>query len=219
MNNAHAEPFEDEGGEPAVRGFLHAAVGRDALVLTHGASGNAGGPLLVALAETFAAAGIAVLRVDLPFRQARRQGPPSPSAADRDQAGIGRAVGLLRQRYPGRVFAGGQSYGGRQATMVAASQVPTIDGLLVLSYPLHPPGQPTRLRTAHLRNLTVPALFVSGDRDPFGAIEELQAAIELIPARAELLTVPGAGHSLLTKANKATLGATIVERFQRLVGE
>jgi len=218
---------DDREGQPAVRGFLHRAEhpSGDVLVVTHGASGNCRGPMLVTLAECFAAAGVTVLRYDLPYRQARASGPPSPASAARDQAGIRRAVMLMKERRErtewgvgGRVFAGGQSYGGRQTTMVAAAEPAFVDGLLLLSYPLHPPGRPAQLRTAHFPDLRAPALFVSGTADAFGSIDEIEAAVKLIRARVEIVPVPGASHSLVTKGNKDTLAATIVERFRVFFG-
>lgn len=94
------------------------------------------------------------------------------------------------------MFLGGHSYGGRQASMLAAEDPNLADGLLLLSYPLHPPGKPAQLRTAHFSKLHTPAVFVHGSRDPFGSLEEMQAALRLIPAPAELLATEGTGHDL-----------------------
>ena len=167
-----------------MRGFLHRAAkaGEGFLVLTHGAGGNCGAPLLVVLAEKFAISGSTVLRCDLPYRQRRPRGAPSPADAKTDQAGLRRAVDLMKHQFEGRAFLGGSSYGGRQASMLVAAEPSLVEGLLLLSYPLHPPGRPAQLRTAHFPNLTTPTLFVSGTRDTFGSIEELEGAIKLIPA-------------------------------------
>ncbi len=221
MATADVRPFVDEHGAQPVRGFLHRPAHPlgDALVLTHGAGGNAAMPLLVALAEAFAARGVMVLRYDLPFRQARRSGPPSPSVATRDQDGIRSAVAAIKRMHAGRGLAGGQSYGGRQTTMVAAAARDLVDGVLALSYPLHPPGRPDRLRTDHLPDLRTPVLFVSGTKDGFGSIEELERARTLIPARTELVAIDGAGHGLITKANRGELTATIVEAFVEFFGQ
>lgn len=168
----------------------------DALILTHGAGSNCNAPLLVALSEAFAGHGYAVLRCDLPFRHERRTGPPFPGNAERDRAGLRNAVAVLRKRVAGRVFLGGHSYGGRQATMLCAAQPDLVSGLLLLSYPLHPPRKPEQLRSQHLPNLRTPSLFVQGTRDPFGSVEEIEKALQLIPAKAKLLKVEGAGHDL-----------------------
>jgi predicted alpha/beta-hydrolase family hydrolase len=151
---------------------------------------------LVPLAEEFASAGISVLRCDLPYRQRRPHGPPSPSTAKEDQDGLRRAVSLMKDRFSGRAFLGGSSYGGRQATLLVATDHALVKGLLLLSYPLHPPGKPGQLRTAHFPNLQTPSLFVSGTKDTFGTMEELEAALKLIPARTKLLPIDGAAHGL-----------------------
>jgi uncharacterized protein len=190
--------FSDDSLNPAVRGFLQSPANPNgnALVLTHGAGSNCTAPLLVALSEAFAAHGYVVLRCDLPFRQERRTGPPFPGNAERDRAGLRNAVAVLRKNVAGRIFLGGHSYGGRQATMLCAAEPDLVSGLLLLSYPLHPPRKPEQLRIQHLPNLRTPSLFVHGTRDPFGTVEEITKALQLIPARTELMKVEGAGHDL-----------------------
>jgi len=192
------EPFEDASAQPPVRGFLHrpARASRGGLVLGHGAGSDCNAPLLVALADAFAAEGLTVLRCDLPYRQARRMGPPFPRSAPLDQAGLRRAVLAVRRVSPGKVSLGGSSYGGRQASMLLAAEPELADSLLLLSYPLHPPGRPAELRTAHFPKLTSPTMFVHGSADPFASIEELDAARKLIPGRTALVVIDGAGHGL-----------------------
>lgn len=206
-------------GEFPVRGFLHRAAGdsTDGLVLTHGAGANCSAPLLVALAEAFSAGGFTVLRCDLPFRQVRPSGPPSRGGAERDQQGLRAAVDALRRIVPGRVLLGGHSYGGRQASMLAAREPALVEGLLLLSYPLHPPEKPDQMRTAHLPQLGTPALFVSGVRDGFARREEMEEALKLIPARTSLISVAGAGHELMTKRNRDAVVRTVTEAFQSFV--
>ncbi len=188
--------FEAEG----VRGFLHepedAAEPARGLVLTHGAGGNCNAPLLVAVADRFSAAGLYVLRIDLPFRQKRPSGPPSPAGAAADRAGLKAAVAALHRSVPGAIILGGQSYGGRQATLLAADEPELAAALLLFSYPLHPPGKPERLRTEHFPRLSVPALFVHGSADPFGTLAELRQAVAAIPAPTRVMPVEGAGHDL-----------------------
>jgi len=183
---------------PAVRGFLHspARPNGDALLLTHGAGSDCNAALLVACSECFAGHGYLVLRCDLPFRQERRSGPPLPGNAERDRAGLRNAVRVLRGSVAGRIVLGGHSYGGRQATMLAAAEPELVSSLLLLSYPLHPPRKPQQLRVQHLADLRTPSLFVHGTRDPFGSVEEMTKALQAIPARTELMRVEGAGHDL-----------------------
>jgi len=212
--------FADETpGQPAVRGFLHKPENetRGALVLTHGAGSNCGAPLLVAVAEAFAGSGFLVLRCDLPFRQVRPHGPPTGSGAQ-DRAGLRRAAQVLRDIAPGRVFLGGHSYGGRQASMLAAEDPSVAEALLLLSYPLHPPEKPQQLRTLHLPKLQVPALFIHGTRDPFGSLDEIRAALALIAAPAELLAIEGAGHDL-SRGGYDTVARRTVEAWGKLIDQ
>lgn len=220
MTENPAESLLNEDGEVPVQGFLHRAPGdiRGSLVLTHGAGGNCNAPLLVALGELFAAAGLSTLRCNLPFRQRRASGPPSPSGARKDQAGLRRAIELMKQEFAGHAFIGGVSYGGRQASMLIASEPELADGLLLLSYPLHPPGRPAQLRTAHFPELRTPTLFVSGTRDGFGSIAEIEEAIKPIPGPHKLVPIEGAGHGLLQKSNRETLPAEIVQQFVSFFG-
>jgi predicted alpha/beta-hydrolase family hydrolase len=203
--------------ESGVRGYLHSpseATG-DSLVLAHGAGLNCQSPLLVALAEAFSAAGIAVLRIDLPFRQIRPHGPPMPASAARDREGIAQALEFMRP-HGKRLFAGGHSYGGRQTTMLLAERPQLAAGLLLLSYPLHPPKRPKQPRTAHFPNLRTAALFVHGTRDGFGSPDELTEALKLIPAATRLLSIEGAGHELLSAKNKNDLPQKVVHSFQTM---
>jgi uncharacterized protein len=220
--------FTDTNGDPPVRGFLHgpAASNGNGLVLTHGAGGNVQAPLLRALAETFAAAGFAVLRCNLPYRQARSFGPPGPGDAARDRAGLKNAISAMKQAVAvdlgshkeERIFLGGHSYGGRQSSMLCAEEPDLVAGLVLLSYPLHPPRRPEQQRTQHLPDLRTPTLFVHGTRDPFGTIEELVRAMKMIPAKTKLMTVEGAGHDLgfKGKARKEELPRQILKEFTNL---
>jgi uncharacterized protein len=219
MTNCKVTAFSDAASEPAVRGFLHEPTepNSSVLVLTHGAGANCESKLLAAMAETFAAAGFTVLRFDLPFRLERRFGPPSPASAARDRDGLRRAVALMKERSPGPIFLGGHSYGGRQATILLSEDPQLADALLLLSYPLHPPGKPGQLRTGHFPKLRTTALFVHGTRDPFGTIEEMDAALKLIPVRHALLQVADAAHDLLIKKAPGDLPSRVLGQFQAFV--
>jgi predicted alpha/beta-hydrolase family hydrolase len=185
-----------------VRGWLHEpeAASGQGLVITHGAGSNCESPLLRAVAGAFAGAGFYVLRCDLPYRQLRAKGPPFLAMAARDRDGLRRAMEVMREIAAGRVILGGHSYGGRQASMLAAELAaddPALaDALLLLSYPLHPPRKPEQLRTGHFSQLRTPALFVHGTRDPFGTIEEMREALRAIPAVNKVVEAEKLGHEL-----------------------
>jgi len=215
--------FTDVTVDPFVRGLLHRPANPNGggLVLTHGAGSNCQAPLLISLAETFADAGYTVLRCDLPYRQDRPYGPPGPGDAKRDRAGLKNAVAAVKNLATGHVFLGGHSYGGRQSSMLCAELSPEkaaeeVAGLLLLSYPLHPPRKPDQLRTQHFFHLHTSSLFVEGTRDPFASIAEIEQALKLIPAKTRLLTVEGAGHDLgfKGKAGREGLSAKVLTEFQ-----
>jgi predicted alpha/beta-hydrolase family hydrolase len=218
---ASIRAFADNAADPKVRGYLHtpAAPSHGGLVLTHGAGSNAQAPLLIALAETFSAAGFTVLRCDLPYRQTRSFGPPGPADAARDRAGLKNAIAAVRKMVDGRLFLGGHSYGGRQSSMLCAEHPDLVPGLLLLSYPLHPPRKPEQQRTQHLPDLRTPTLFVHGSRDPFGSIAEIEQALKMIPAKTKLLPIEGAGHDLgfKRKAKKEDLLVAIFTAFKTLL--
>lgn len=203
------EPFETAD----VQGVLHRPETGNGhvLALTHGAGSDCRAPLLARLARAFESSGYVVLRYNLPYRRERPKGPPFPSGAARDRAGVEQAVEAVRPLGSGRLFLGGHSYGGRQSAMVAAAHPEIANALLLLSYPLHPPREPENKRTAFFPELRIPALFVHGTKDPFASIEELREAMALIPARTDLLAVEGAAHDLLRAAG---LAGEIIERLQ-----
>jgi uncharacterized protein len=231
---ASIRAFVDNSIEPPVQGFLHLPENSNdsGLVLTHGAGSNAQAPLLITLAETFSSAGFTVLRCNLPYRQIRPYGPPGPGDAARDRGGLKNAIASLKKLLgkqnpdfdpptPGNIYLGGHSYGGRQCSILCAEQPDLAAGLLLLSYPLHPPRKPEQQRTQHLPNLRTPTLLVHGTRDPFGSIAELEFALKMIPAKTRLLPIEAAGHDLgfKGKAKKEELTLAVLEEFRRFMGE
>lgn len=219
--------FTDVSGDPFVRGLLHRPGNPNGsgLVLAHGAGSNCQAPLLIALAQAFSDAGFVVLRIDLPYRQDRPYGPPGPGDAKRDRAGLKNAVAAIKNLGASRIFLGGHSYGGRQASMLCAEMpedaLEEIAGLFLLSYPLHPPRKPDQLRTQHFFHLRTPALFVQGTRDPFASIAEIEQALNLIPAKTKLVSIEGAGHDLgiKGKAGREALSGKLLAEFQAFFAE
>ena len=167
------------------------------VLLTHGAGGNRDAPLIIRICDEWARHGWLAIRYNLPYRRRRPKGPPSNSAAS-DQQGIVEAIELAHTLTDGPVIAGGHSYGARMTSMVAA-QGADLAALTLFSYPLHPPGKPERARTEHLGQIKVPTVFTHGTADPFGSIDELTAAAQLIPAPTELIEITGARHDLGSK--------------------
>jgi uncharacterized protein len=219
--DSHREQLDASSSETFISGHLHRTAGSkgDCLVLTHGAGSNSNSPLLIALANAFCASGITVLRYDLPFRQSRHHGPPPRGSAERDQQGLREAVESMRKQTAGRIFLGGHSYGGRQASILCAAEPGLVESLLLLSYPLHPPQRPGELRTGHLPDLKTPTLFVHGTKDGFGSIDEMKQALKLIPARTELLPIAGGGHELVTKNHHDAVAKIVVDAFSSFISD
>lgn len=181
------------------------------MILTHGAGSNRNAPLLVAMEREFTALGWVVERVDLAFRESGRSGPPRPSDQHLDREGLSRHLSSMRGRVDGKVFFGGHSYGGRQGSILLASQPELADALLLLGYPLHPPAKPAQLRTEHFPSLRVPTLFASGGKDEFGTPQELEAAVALIPARTQRLLFEKLKHDL--GSGKGTTPSEVAQAF------
>ena len=154
------------------------------LFLTPGAGSSAEHSSLRAIES--AVAPLPVIRHDFPYR---REGRKAPDRAPKAIADIVESV-----PGPGWVL-GGRSFGGRMCSMAVAAGLPAA-GLVLISYPLHPPGKPETLRTEHLPHITVPCLFISGTRDPFGAPSELERATASIPGDVTHVWVEGKGHDL-----------------------
>ena len=112
---------------------------------------------------------------------------------------------------------GGHSYGGRQASMLLADTPALARALLLLAYPLHPPGRPERRRTEHLITLRTPTVFVHGTRDPFGLLDEMEEARGLMPGPTRLVTVRDAGHDLGARTATA-FAASAVDELLALLG-
>ncbi len=171
---------------------------RAGLLLAPGASAGRDQPALVAMDDALAPEGVAVERMDFPYRRAGRRSPDRPAvlvATVREEAArLAERSGLP----PERILLGGRSMGGRVCSMAAAEGLACL-GLVLVSYPLHPPGKPERQRAEHFPALDAPCLFVSGSRDAFATPAELEAATAAIPGRVTLVVLDGGDHGLRGK--------------------
>ena len=150
------------------------------LVLTPGAGADRNQPALVAIEEAVAPLGIVSRRIDFPYRLAGRRAPDRPPVLIAAVVEAAESLASDLGTDTSRLVLGGRSMGGRICSMVVADGLPSA-GLVLVSYPLHPPGKPERLRTEHFGRLGVPALFVSGTKDAFATPAELEAATREIP--------------------------------------
>jgi predicted alpha/beta-hydrolase family hydrolase len=162
-----------------------------AVLLAPGASATRDHASLLAIDAALAARGVEVERIDLP---SSRPGPKVIQTIRDAAAELAQRAGVS----PERVVLGGRSFGGRMCSVAVAEGVPAL-GLVLVSYPLHPPGRPDRLRVEHLPALHVPCLFVSGTRDPFGTPAELGAATAVVAGPVTHVWIEGGTHGLRGK--------------------
>lgn len=160
------------------------------LLLAHGAGGDADHPTFLALDEALR---VPVQRMRFPYKRAGRRAPDrEPIAVDAVRAEAAAFVRAHRIR-PNRLVLGGRSYGGRMCSIAVAHGLPAA-GLVLLSYPLHPPGKPERLRTEHWPDIEVPCLLVAARNDAFGSPAEVQRAVRRLGGPVTLEWLPTGGH-------------------------
>ena len=174
------------------------------IILGHGAGANQLSGFMRLFASGLAERGVDVVTFNFLYME---QGRKIPDPAPRLE-GCYRAVieaALKHKKLKGnRLVVGGKSMGGRIASQVAAQNGDNIAGLVFLGYPLHPPGRPEKMRSAHLPKIKAPMLFVQGSRDAFGTKEEIAAIIKKLKLPAELYAIEGGDHSLKVPKSAAT---------------
>jgi predicted alpha/beta-hydrolase family hydrolase len=187
---------------------------KDVLVLAHGAGGAMDTPFMNKIAEGVASRGVRVVRFEFPYMAARRTGEKKRAAPDRQPVLLESWRGAIAELGGGpRVVIGGKSLGGRIASMVADET--RARGLVCLGYPFHPPGQPDKLRTAHLGALQTPALIIQGERDAFGGREEI-TRYGLAPA-IRIEWMPDGDHSWKPRAHSGSTEKGNLERAIELI--
>ncbi len=178
-----------------------------AVLLAPGASAGRDQPALVAMEEALRP--VPVERIDFPYRKAGRRSPDRApvlvQAVREEAAALAERTGVA----PDRLVLGGRSMGGRMCSLAVGEGLPAL-ALVLVSYPLLPPGRPDRLRTEHFPSLDVPCLFLSGTRDTFGSPEELEAATAAIPGPVTHAWIEGGDHGL---RGKDAAVAEIVRHF------
>lgn len=192
------------------------------LVLAHGAGAGMSSRFIVRFATGLAARGVDVLTFNFLYIEQNRKVPDrTPVLEGCYRAAI--AAARTSTLFAGnRLFIGGKSMGGRIASHLAAAADDTaaaISGVVMLGYPLHPPGKPEQLRVAHLPNIRVPMLVIQGERDPFGTPGELRPHIEGLAAPVTLHVVERGDHSLALPRGAAMMTEQMYEKLQDLIGQ
>jgi predicted alpha/beta-hydrolase family hydrolase len=185
-----------------------------AVLLAHGAGADKESAVLKGVANALAAAGVPSLRFDYPYRVANKRSPDRPAVLDRATrdaaAELAKRTGLAADR----LVLGGRSMGGRYCSQIVGDEelpVPAL-GLLLLGYPLHPAGQPSRLRVDHFARLRVPCLFVSGTRDALAGRDALTKAAKAIKGKVSFHWLESVDHGYRPrKASGRTVDDVLTE--------
>jgi uncharacterized protein len=162
------------------------------LILGHGAGAGQRSPFMVKYATALAERGIGTVTFDFPYMEERRR---LPDAKDKLEGCYRAVIASVAGRKGGRLAIGGKSMGGRIASQVVAGDQPQVAGLVLLGYPLHPPGKKDQLRIAHLPAIKAPMLIVQGERDTFGTPAELRPITDKLEVPVEIYEIAGGDHS------------------------
>jgi predicted alpha/beta-hydrolase family hydrolase len=191
-----------------------------ALILGHGAGAGQRSTFMVAFARALSALGVDVVTFDFPYIEQRKRIPDRGPVLEACYRSVIATVHNEGRGAKHALFIGGKSMGGRIATQVAAAdQTLPIAGLVLLGYPLHPPGRPTERRDKHLPIVRRPMLFVQGARDAFGTPSELAPVIDAIGPSASIHVVSGGDHSLKLARKDPAAQAAVYDDVQRTMVE
>jgi predicted alpha/beta-hydrolase family hydrolase len=177
-------------------------------VCAHGAGGNMNDRGLVQTANAMRKRGLGVVRFNFLYKE-KKSGRPDPMP--RLKECVTAVVSRVRDElHPTTLIIGGRSMGGRAASMLAAEDF-ACEGLLLLAYPLHPPGKPEQLRDAHLPAIKVPVICFNGTRDPFCTPELMNRVLERVKTRWEMHWVDGADHSFHVLKSSGKTDAEVLD--------
>lgn len=214
-----AEPVSVETPHGVVSGLWLDPPGADlGYVLAHGAGAGMTHSFMAAIAGAFAEAGVATLRYQFPYMEARSGRPDSPAVAT---AAV-RAATVVAERLAGGrpLFAGGKSFGGRMtSTAQAESPLCEVRGIVFLGFPLHPAKRPATSRAQHLRDVRVPMLFLQGTRDELAEIDLIRGVVAELPETASLHEVDGADHAFAVLKRTGRTNQEIIVELVRVASD
>ncbi|HEV7389666.1 MAG TPA: alpha/beta family hydrolase [Gemmatimonadaceae bacterium] len=183
-------------------------------VFAHGAGGNMNDRGVVQTANAFRERGIGVVRFNFLYKEKKSS---RPDAMPRLKETFAAVVARAREELdPASLIIGGRSMGGRAGSMLAAEGF-DCSGLLLLAYPLHPPGKPDQLRDAHLPSIAVPVICFNGTRDPFCTPRLMEDVLKRVKTDWEMHWVEGADHSFHVSKSSGTTDGEVLEGIASLV--
>ncbi|MDX2165527.1 MAG: alpha/beta family hydrolase [Deltaproteobacteria bacterium] len=201
-------------GDASVSGAVHRAAPPAlgvTVVVAHGAGTRFDHPFLVAFADGLARHGVDAVRFNFPYTERGGRAPDPAPVLEACYRSVLEAVRADAVLGAGRLVIGGKSMGGRMASHLAAAGA-VVDGLLFLGYPLHPAGQPHKLRAAHLPRISAPMLFLTGTRDALCPLERLRAVLATVP-RAALHVVDDADHAFAVRKRSGRDAAAVMSEL------
>lgn len=194
--------------------------GRAALVLAHGAGAGQRSTFMVDFAAALSDLGLDVVTFNFLYTEQRRKIPDRAPALEACYRAVIAAVRARLESARQALFIGGKSMGGRIATQVAAAEASLpVAGLVLLGYPLHPPGKPTERRDKHLPSVSRPMLFVQGTRDAFGTPDELTPVLQALDPAATLYPVAQGDHSFKLSRRDPAAQAAIYNSIQGTIAD
>lgn len=188
------------------------------LILAHGAGADQRSPFMVTFAQALAQLGVYVVTFNFPYSQQRRRMPDRRPVLEGCYRAVVETVRGTIARAGDPLFIGGKSMGGRIATHVASADPDLpVAGLVLLGYPLHPPGRPNERRDSHLGDVGRPMLIVQGSRDSFGAPAEFESVVHALAVPATLHVVEGGDHSFKVPKSGKPAQAAVFDQVQRAI--
>jgi predicted alpha/beta-hydrolase family hydrolase len=184
------------------------------VITAHGAGNDMENDLLVAFTDGLAKAGYPALRFNFPYKEKGLKAPDNPKKLEDTWAAVCRYFQENSTVHVNHMIAAGKSMGGRIASQMAAERKLPVQGLIFLGYPLHPAGDQSKIRDAHLYNIEIPMLFFAGTRDSLCDIAKLQSVLKMLSAPWKLEIIEGGDHSFHIPKS---MGITESEIFDRIV--
>jgi predicted alpha/beta-hydrolase family hydrolase len=185
------------------------------IILAHGAGQGMSSPFMTFFHTELEARGLKCVLFNFDYMEQKRKVPdPQPKLQAKYRSVV---TEVMDKYHPKRLFIGGKSMGGRVASYIA-TDLPNLNGLIFLGYPLHPPGKPDQLRDSHLYELTIPMLFLSGTKDTFATKDLLEKVVSKIGSNATLSWVQGGDHSLKRTRNDRDSLETAVKTIEQWIG-
>ena len=189
-------------------------VSETAVIVAHGAGNDMNNPLLVSFCENLARAGYLTVRFNFPYKEKGLKAPDNPKKLEDTWAAVCRYFKEDSTVNVNHIIAAGKSMGGRIASQMAAARKLPVEGLIFLGYPLHPAGDQSKIRDAHLYNIEIPMLFFAGTRDSLCDLTKLQSVLKKLSAPWKLEIIEGGDHSFHIPKS---MGITESEIFDRIV--